>query len=355
MRDTLATRFPHLASLPAGCFLVGGAVRDLLLGLEPADADLACADPLRCAEALGRKVIRLGKEPLSAWRVVIGEHIYDFAELAGGGIVTDLARRDFTINAMALPLDGGELLDPHGGRDDLRARVVRMVRAENFDDDPLRMLKGVRMAVKLGFALDRATLEAMRVRSRRIVESAPERITSELSAIFSAHAFRRAVALLRESHLDVPLLGRELEAAAFHADDVSLAGAYALLVADARLHAERWRWSEHLLRSVLALQRLLRMEGDPRVALYDAGEEVARQLPSLLRALGRPDAVTPLLTGELFATEALLSGEEIAELAGIAPGPEVGRRKRALIEAQIAGTVGTQEEAKRFLARATDK
>jgi tRNA nucleotidyltransferase/poly(A) polymerase len=349
MHDTLNARFPHLAALPAGCYVVGGAVRDLLAGVDPADADLACADPLRCAEALGHKVIRLGKEQLSAWRVVIGEHVYDFAEIVGDGIVDDLGRRDFTINAMALPVGGGALLDPHGGEDDLRARIVRMVDSENFDDDPLRMLKGVRMAVKLGFTIDPHTLEAIRVRSRRIVESAPERITSELSAILSAHAFRRAAALLRETRLDVPLLGRELDPSAFHADDVSLAGAYALLVADPRLYAERWRWSEHLQRSVTALQRLLRAEGDLRVALYDAGEEVARQFPPLLRALGRADAVTPLLTAELFATEALLSGEEIAALAGVAPGPELGRLKRGLVVAQLEGRVQGREEAERFI------
>jgi len=99
---------------------------------------------------LGRNVIRLGREEhLSAWRVVDGPHVYDFAALLDGSIDADLARRDFTVNAMAVDLNTGVLLDPHDGRADLSRRLVRMINASNFDDDPLRVLKAVRMAVRL--------------------------------------------------------------------------------------------------------------------------------------------------------------------------------------------------------------
>src|SRR5207302_10593675 len=141
-------------------------VRDLFFGAAPADVAVACLDPLACARTLGRKVIRLGREDhLSAWRVVDGAHVYDFAALLDGSIDADLARRDFTINAMAVDLGSGALLDPYEGREDLRRRLVRMVDASNFDDDPLRMLKAVRMAVRFGFAIDDATLAAIRARA----------------------------------------------------------------------------------------------------------------------------------------------------------------------------------------------
>ena len=327
-RDELLRRFPALAHLPPHSYVVGGAIRDLLLGRDPADADVACNDPLAAAHTVSSRVIRLGAdEHLRAYRVVLPEHVYDFAELLDHDIDRDLARRDFTVNAMAVDLDSGELLDPHGGQRDAAARIVRMVDPSNFDDDPLRMLKAVRMAVRYDFEVDRATLDAIRARAPRILESARERVTYELSVIFTANRFRRAVALLHETGLDKPLQLRTRE---FHADDVSLAGAYALLTDEPS-----------------ALRNLI--EHHDRIALYDAGEEIARQLPAVLRALGRSDE----LDWPDCAMRALLTGEELTRITGIAPGKELGARKRALLEAQIRGEVKTREEAERFVVRRT--
>ncbi len=340
-RDTLVRLFPAIATLDAGCYVVGGAIRDLILGRAPDDVDVACPNPLAVATQLGRKVIRLGdQEHLSAYRVVVrsaeSEHVYDFAAILDDDIDRDLERRDFTVNAMAVDLATDALLDPHGGRRDLEARVVRMVKPSNFDDDPLRMLKGVRMAVKYGFTLDPATLDAIRTRAARIVDVASERILFELSIIFSSGALRKAIALLRETGLDRPLGLRLREV---HANDVSLAASYALLVADPRAYAERWRWSESLLREVLTLGELV--EAHDRIALYDAGESIARQFPAMLRALGRDDA----LDFPDFSIRALLTGTEIAELTGIAPGKELGTIKRALLEKQVRGEISTKEGA----------
>jgi hypothetical protein len=343
LRDELLRRFPALAKLPPDCFVVGGAIRDLVLGGDPADVDVACLDPLACAQRVSRRVIRLGTgEHLSAYRVVAGDHVYDFAELLEHDIAPDLARRDFTINAMAVPLGGdGALIDPHGGRGDLSRRLVRTVDEANLDDDPLRCLKAVRMAVQFGFDIDPRTRDAIRKRADRIAQVAPERVTYELSVIFSARAFRRAVALLRETGLDRPLFGGiERE---FLADDVSVAGAYALLVKDPRPYAKRWRWSTDLLRAVVAIQGLV--DTHDLVALFDAGERVARQLPPVLRTLGRNDQLP--MPG--FSTRSLLTGDEIAKAAGLEEGPEVGRIKRALLEAQLRGSVRSRDEALAFI------
>lgn len=344
-REELTRRFPALAKLGSDCFIVGGAVRDLLLGREPADADVACTDPEATARTIRNRVIRLGdQEQLSAYRVVDGEHTYDFAEIVGGDIETDLARRDFTMNAMAVDLTHDRLLDPHGGQRDITARLVRMVKPSNFDDDPLRMLKGVRMAVTYDFAIETETLEAIRARAPRIVEVAVERVMFELSLILSARKLGTAVDLLQRTGLAQPL-GLERRALSPSAHDVSLAGAYALLIEDPRAHAERWRWSADLLRDVLTLQRLI--DTHDRIALYDAGENVAMQLPAVLRAFGRDDR----LDLPDFSTRTLLGGEEIARLRGIEPGQELGRIKRALLEAQLRGEVTTREDAERFVAR----
>ena len=332
LRDALLARFPLIARLPPHAYAVGGAVRDLLLGRDPADIDITCDDPLAAARLLQRKVIRLGREELSAWRVVLGPHVYDFAQILGGDIVRDLARRDFTINAMAVDLASGELLDPHGGRRDIEARLVRMVDAKNFDDDPLRMLKAVRMAVKLDFAVDEATIAAIRPRAAAIVTVPVERVSYELSLIFSAGRFRRAIELLGSTALDVVLFGRHLSAPVPR-DDVSPAAALALLVDDPHNYAERWRWSDALLRDVLTLRRLARDHS--LIALYEAGESVARQLPPMLNEeVAMPD----------FNTRALLTGDEIASRTG-ASGPEIGRLKRKLLDAQLCGNVRTREEA----------
>jgi tRNA nucleotidyltransferase/poly(A) polymerase len=330
LRDELLRLFPDLHRVPAGAWVVGGAIRDLLLGRHPNDVDVASNDPLNAARALNHKVIRLGREEhLNAYRVVLGDHVYDFAELLDQDIDVDLARRDFTINAMAVSLDDGALLDPHDGQRDLEKRVVRMVKEENFDDDPLRMLKAVRMAVTHGFTIDDATIAAIRPRAARIVEVAAERVSFELSLIFSANAFRTATDLLRKMGLDVALFGRQLPA--FDRDDVPFEAAMALLVADPRAFGERWRWSENLIRDVATLQKLA--HDHDLIALYDAGERLARMLDDPNIAM--PD----------FSIRSLLTGEEIASITGLDPGPELGRVKRALLEAQIRGEVTSREEA----------
>lgn len=336
-RDELTRRFPKLARLGPGCYVVGGAIRDLLLGREPADIDVACLDPHAAARKIRDRVIRLGNEEhLSAYRVVDGERAYDFAELLDHDLATDLARRDFTVNAMAVDLLHDALLDPHGGQADVAARLVRMVRPENFDDDPLRTLKGVRMAVKYGFEVEQATLAAIRERAPRIRDVAPERVTYELSVIFASNAFRRAADLLQRTGLAAELGLRMAEA---RLDELSVAASYALLVEDPRTYAERWRWSEALLRDVLTLQRL--MKRHDRLALYDAGEKVARQLPPLLghEQLDWPD----------FSIKPLLSGNELAQLTGMTPGKALGELKRKLVEAQVIGRVATRADAERFV------
>jgi hypothetical protein len=341
-RDELTRRFPKLAKLGPDCYVVGGAIRDLLLGREPADVDVACLEPLAAAKKIRDRVIRLGdEEHLSAYRVVDHDHVYDFAELLDHDLDADLARRDFTVNAMAIALADDALIDPfidpHAGRRDVELRLVRMVRASNFDDDPLRTLKGVRMAVKYGFEIHEETLEAIRARASRIRDVATERVTYELSVIFSSNAFRRAVDLLDRTGLADALGLKVVEA---QADDLSIAASYALLVDDPRAYGEQWRWSEATVREVLTLQRLVKQHD--RLALFDAGEKIARQLPPLLRdeQLDWPD----------FAIKALLTGEEIASVTGLTPGKELGELKRKLVEAQVRGDVKTREDAVAFLS-----
>src|SRR5919198_3995636 len=122
----------------AEAWVVGGAVRDELLGRPVLDLDVACGDPRAAARAYAQ---RSGGAPFplserhGAWRVALGGgRTVDFTPLRGP-LEADLASRDFTINAIARPLAGGDDVDPFEGRADLERRVLRAVRAEVFEDD----------------------------------------------------------------------------------------------------------------------------------------------------------------------------------------------------------------------------
>src|SRR5438477_4253873 len=174
-------------------WIVGGAVRDELLGRELVDLDIAVREPKRAARAYAK---RSGGSPFplserhGAWRVALdGARTVDFTPL-GGPIEDDLATRDFTINAIAVPLEGGEPVDPFGGRGDLETRTLRAVSESIFVDDPLRLLRAVRLEDELGLRLDAATEELLRAHADRVDAPAGERLLGELERLSSA-GFRR--------------------------------------------------------------------------------------------------------------------------------------------------------------------
>jgi poly(A) polymerase len=198
-----------------GVWLVGGPVRDLLLGRDIHDWDFAVAEQGR---ALARKVanaLRAAYYPLDDERdtgrvVVTDPHTHrpvmlDFAVLRGATLEEDLRRRDFTINAMALTLDGA-LADPTGGQADLDARLVRIASPTSFKDDPVRLLRAVRQANALHFHLETRTEMALRAQVLSITTVTAERIRDELLDML--HAVPAAHSL--HALADVGLLGHVL-------------------------------------------------------------------------------------------------------------------------------------------------
>ena len=186
-------------------WVVGGAVRDHLLGRETADLDLAVPeDPKGAARAVaertGGAAFRLSGA-FGAWRVVgpDGAWHVDLVTLRDGDIRGDLAARDFTINAMAEPLAGGELLDPFGGRADLEARRLRMVSAGALADDPLRTIRAVRIAVLLELTIEPETAAAIGANAPGLAAVAQERVFGELKQIVTAPAVRQGLVLM-EAH-----------------------------------------------------------------------------------------------------------------------------------------------------------
>jgi poly(A) polymerase len=173
-------------------WLVGGALRDRAMGRSSEDLDLILDGDVEAAARVLGKAARAPSFALSedfgAWRVVArdGAWCVDLSPLRGGAIEADLALRDFTINAIAEPLAGGGPIDPLGGLPDLAAGRLRMTGARAFVDDPLRVLRLVRLAIELGFEPEPGTLLAAREQARGLARVAGERVFGELRRIVIA-------------------------------------------------------------------------------------------------------------------------------------------------------------------------
>ncbi len=200
MSDALRAAREGLAGSPA--WLVGGAVRDALLGRDTADYDIVVAgDPAAAARAVARAGGRAACFPLSeefgSWRVVARDNSWqvDVEPLRADTLEADLALRDFTINAIAQPLDGGENIDPLGGSDDLRERRVRPAGPRSFEHDPLRVLRLVRVAVELSLQPDEHALRGAREHAPALATVSGERVFTELRRILATPRARDGIEL----------------------------------------------------------------------------------------------------------------------------------------------------------------
>jgi poly(A) polymerase len=186
-------------------WLVGGATRDRLLGRPTADVDVVVdSDPAEAARAIARTArgaacFALSQE-FGSWRVVAREHAWqvDVEPLRGQTIEADLELRDFTVNAIAEPIDGGALIDPLGGAADLHARRLRMAGSGAFSADALRVLRLVRLAVELDLVPDADTTRSAGAHARALTGVSAERVFVELRRIIAARAARRGLQLMDE-------------------------------------------------------------------------------------------------------------------------------------------------------------
>jgi poly(A) polymerase len=173
-------------------WVVGGTVRDELLGRPIRDVDVAVAgDPEAPARALAAAVrgpVFALSQRFGAWRVIerSTSRVYDFSPLQGETIEEDLGRRDFTVNAIARRVEGHDLIDPFGGRADLDARTLRVLGREAYERDPLRPLRLARLAAELAFAPDTETERLTLAAAPRTGEAAGERVFGELRRLVIA-------------------------------------------------------------------------------------------------------------------------------------------------------------------------
>lgn len=202
--------------------VVGGAVRDELLGRPHADWDLATRlmpqVVMNRARAAGLKVIPTGLQHGTV-TVILEDRPVEVTTFRSDGdyldgrhpesvrlgvdLAEDLSRRDFTINAMALPVGGGEVVDPFGGRADLTARIIRAVGdpLKRFAEDGLRPLRACRFAAQLGFEVEATTLAAIPKRLEVARKVSAERVFTELDKLLRGAEPGRGLTLLAESGL----------------------------------------------------------------------------------------------------------------------------------------------------------
>jgi Poly A polymerase head domain len=339
MTDALQTAREILSGEEA--WVVGGAVRDELLGRPVVDLDIACRSPEAAARAYARRsggaVFPLSTEH-GGWRVALDDgRTVDFTPLQGGSIEADLGTRDFAINAVAVPLTGGDAIDPFGGRTDLERRMVRVISPTVFDDDPVRLLRAVRLEDELGFRLDEETERLVRERALLAAELAGERILDELRRL-SADGFER----LAELGLLEPLGGSPSpRLRAFDSPAYRLAVTFGGALRRLPISNELRRFTDTLLRASPPA------DGSPRAIhrFRRATEPWALEALAYLGVENHADAVRVARENE--PAEPLLRGDEL----GIAPGPEVGRLLELVAEERAAGTISTREEALELVRR----
>lgn len=197
---------------PPKVYLVGGYLRDKILGQTPLDIDLLLKDDVfdfgrQLADVLKGSFFVLD-ETFQVARIVIKKksrsRTIDVAALKDS-IDTDLMNRDFTINALALDIRRffstktlsfpGDLIDVSGGWDDLRQKSIRLVNKEGFLNDPVRLIRAVRLSQELGFKIETLTYKLIKQEAAYLQESSPERLTGELLAIFDQPEVRKGIAL----------------------------------------------------------------------------------------------------------------------------------------------------------------
>ncbi len=338
-------------------YLVGGAVRDLLLGAGRVDVDLAVeADPgplaaelgdvVRAHERFGTVTARIGRDEVDIARTRTETYAYPGAlpDVSWSGLADDLRRRDFSVNAMAIALDGApRLVDLHRGLADLKDGRIRVLHERSFADDPTRAIRAARYATRLGFRLEAETDEL--VRRTDLGSVSADRVEAELRRV-----------------------ARELDPIA----GLRMLRSWGLIVAEVEALQRVWPllamepWSALGDRGATIMEAAGVEAGSYRAGSAAAGaREIAAassSLPSELTAAAWGRRPSELVLARALGAEWLdrylgdwrhvrleIDGTDLLE-AGIPQGPAIGRGLVAALRAKLDGEA-TDREAELAAAR----
>jgi tRNA nucleotidyltransferase/poly(A) polymerase len=371
-------------------------VRDLLLGRPPADLDIVTAAPLEAVVALFARTVSVGAE-FGVVAVVLDGRLYQVARfrregpyldgrrpsfVAPADPASDARRRDFTVNALYVDPATGRVLDFVGGRADLEERVVRAVgdAAERFGEDRLRMLRAVRLAAELGFALEAVTRAAIVASAPLVTSVSAERIRDEVLRLLAVPRRGEGVRLLAATGLLAAILpelsdagvgGRAFDATVvaletLHRPTPALAVAALLhsLGAASRVEAvcRRLRLPAADRRVIVALVSALptvpqfpRLRaGEVRAILRRAGAAEVLELARVVTA-ARGVSAAPVRRAAAFVASLppeglapLLSGRDLRSL-GLTPGPQFAQMLEAVEEARARGEIASAAEAQAWV------
>ena len=373
-------------------YLVGGAVRDALLGLPVGDIDIAvvCLTPdivQNTAAALGGEIVKRSQFntfalsadgrciDIAMARQETYAHAGALPTVAPGTVQSDLARRDFSINAMAVSINAGsfgELLDPFDGQSDLRRRLVRVLHDASFQDDATRILRAARYAVRLGFTLEAQT-ERLLMRDAACLDAISGarlrhefmRVLQEGRAASTLELLHRLGAL-QAVHPALTLDDRTLAAMrraadSDYADKTALflsILAFSLTDADKTAFAERLRLPFRLAQAVedtalvQGIMPRLRSSEDVRnsemYTMLRTLDEAAILGCALREGDSRAGRRLTLYLDELRHIKPMLNGDELLAL-GVPQGPQIGELLQALLAARLDGQVKTRQDEITFV------
>lgn len=369
-------------------YLVGGPVRDCLLHRSVTDLDLTTeGDALTLARAVAHelggawkkfdrfgtaKVYLPGRElpiDLATTRTETYAHPGALPQVTPDRIHADLIRRDFTLNAMAIRLDGphlGELLDQFGGLADIRNGVLRVLHPRSFNDDPTRVLRGVRFEQRFGFVFAPETQALIPAALPVIDQISGDRLRHEMELLFSEMQPLKALLRLQDSgvlsHIDPALICDEWIAARFTAQAAPFDRFTCWAWLTCRLDsASLTRFSQRVnltradaidVAQVKAVRDAAETIGalTRRSAIYRALQDYhERALRAVLTAIDQPAAQRNLVLylNELRDLKPAIDGHDL-QAWGVPPGPEIGRLLEQLHDAWLDGDIVTPQQAEDF-------